>query len=61
MTKKKETKRIENNFEYFSTPIWSTSLPEWVDENILHNYFKKYNTDPIIYQDKKTNKRFQYL
>ena len=32
MTKKKETKRIENNLEYFSTPIWSTSLPEWVDE-----------------------------
>lgn len=40
--------------------IFSNNIPDWVDENILHNYFKKYNTDPIIYQDKKTNKRFQY-
>ena len=36
MKKKKQTKKEETRqevfSEYFSTPIWSTQIPEWVDE-----------------------------
>ena len=36
MKKKKQTKKEETRqeffSEYFSTPIWNTSIPEWVDE-----------------------------
>lgn len=40
--------------------IFSNNIPEWVDEDILYNYFKKYSKDPITYIDKKTKKKFQY-
>ena len=32
MKKKKQTEqREELTSQYFTTPIWSTSIPEWVD------------------------------
>ena len=56
MKKKKQTKKEETRqevfSEYFSTPIWSTQIPEWVDElNVAckpyldesHESFNKYS------------------
>lgn len=40
--------------------IFSNNIPHWVDEKLIYDYFKKYNKDPIIYQDKKSKKNFNY-
>ncbi len=40
--------------------IYSSCIPEWVDEKILYNFFKKFNKDGKQHIDPKTKKRFEY-
>jgi len=40
--------------------LFTNDLPSWVSEELLLNYFKKFERDTIVHIDKKTNKKFTY-
>ena len=40
--------------------IYSSCLPEWVDQNVLYNLFSKFSKDKNQHVDPKTKKRFNY-
>ena len=40
--------------------IFSDNIPDWVNEEILLERFKKFNRDPTVYMEKKTRNRFTY-
>mgnify|MGYP000185498469 CR=1 FL=1 len=46
--------------EHKINSIYSSCLPEWVDENILYNIFSKFNKDKTQHTDPKTKKKFMY-
>ena len=53
-----ETK-ITERFNKQNT-IFSSNIPDWVDEKILLDVFKKFNKDDIVYSEKKSKKKFTY-
>jgi len=40
--------------------IYSSCIPDWVNENMLYGFFKKFNKDSRHHIDPKTKKKFQY-
>lgn len=40
--------------------LFSNDIPNWIDEKILMDYFKKFEKDDVTHFDKKSKKKFQY-
>ena len=40
--------------------LFSNDIPKWVTEEILFDFFSRFETDDIVHHDKKKKKKFQY-
>jgi hypothetical protein len=40
--------------------LFTNDIPKWVNEEIIFNYFKKFEKDDRTHHDKKSKKKFQY-
>ena len=40
--------------------LFSNDIPSWVNEDILFNFFRRFETDELVHIDKKKKKKFQY-
>ena len=40
--------------------IYSSSVPSWVTEDILYNFFQRFGADKMVHKDIKTKKSFSY-
>jgi hypothetical protein len=43
-----------------SNSIYSSCISEWVNEDILFTFFKRFTKDKMVHKDSKTNKTFSY-
>lgn len=40
--------------------LYTNDIPKWVTEDLIFNYFKKFERDDRIHNDKKSKKKFRY-
>jgi len=43
-----------------SNSIYSSCIPEWVSEEMLYNFFRRFTKDKMVHKNSKTNKSFSY-
>lgn len=43
-----------------SNSIYSSCIPDWVNEEMLFNFFRRFTKDKMVHKNSKTNKSFSY-